>query len=80
MSEWDGNTERRVTTLELLTKMQVKLDSLLENQNLIKVQVIKTNGRVSSLENWKAFILGGLAILTIILVPMFIVWFEAQLK
>lgn len=80
MADWDGQTERRITTLEMLTKMQVKLDSLISNQALIKEQVIKTNGRVSSLENWKAFILGGLAILSIILVPMFIVWFEAQLK
>lgn len=80
MNDWDGQTERRVTTLELLTKMQNKLDSLIENQKLIKEQVIKTNGRVGSLENWKSFILGCLAILAIILVPMFIVWFEAQLK
>lgn len=68
--------KKRVT----ISSIDVKLETLIENQKLIKDQVIKTNGRVSSLENWKAFILGGLAILAIILVPMFIVWFEAQLK
>lgn len=68
--------KKRIT----ISSLDGKLETLIENQRLIKDQVIKTNGRVSSLENWKAFILGGLAILAIILVPMFIVWFEAQLR
>lgn len=36
----------------------------------IKTQVKTTNGRVSSLEQWKWFISGGLAILTMLVVPV----------
>ena len=36
----------------------------------IKSQVTRTNGRVSSLENWRWFIMGGLAIISIFLVPV----------
>lgn len=36
----------------------------------IEEQVRKTNGRVGKLENWRAFITGGLAILTLLVVPI----------
>lgn len=38
----------------------------------IKVQVKATNGRVGKLENWQAFMQGGLAVLTIMVVPIVI--------
>lgn len=38
----------------------------------IEMQTTRTNGRVSSLENWRGFITGGLAILTVLVVPVFI--------
>ena len=51
-----------------------ELDSHFEGINgkldLVIAQVQKTNGRVSSLENWKWFISGGLAILSILIVPI----------
>lgn len=36
----------------------------------IHEEVIKTNHRVSRLERWQAFIEGGLAILTVLVVPL----------
>ena len=33
-------------------------------------EVVKTNRRVSRLERWQAFIEGGLAILTVLVVPL----------
>lgn len=36
----------------------------------IKEQTIKTNGRVSSLEVWKGVMIGGLAVITVMIVPL----------
>ena len=38
----------------------------------IHEEVVRTNGRVSKLERWQAFMEGGLAILAILVVPMVI--------
>ena len=38
----------------------------------VVVQVRATNGRVSRLENWQAFMKGGLAVLSILVVPIVI--------
>lgn len=38
----------------------------------IKAQTIKTNGRVSSLENWRYAVVGGLTVITVLIVPLFI--------
>lgn len=36
----------------------------------IEAQTIKTNGRVTSMERWRSFITGGMAILTVMVLPM----------
>ena len=43
------------------------------SQHIEKVhkQVILTNGRVGKLENWRSYMLGAMAILTLIVVPVF---------
>lgn len=47
-----------------------------ETQNIkemvteIKAQTIKTNGRVGALESWKGFIIGGLSIITLLVIPL----------
>ena len=38
----------------------------------ILAQVRRTNGRVSSLENWRWFITGGVAVISIIIVPIIV--------
>lgn len=43
-----------------------------EDVTEIKTQVKATNGKVRSLEIWRSFILGGLAILGILVVPVLI--------
>ena len=34
-------------------------------------QVTRTNGRVGKLENWRGFITGGVAVIGVLLVPLF---------
>jgi len=53
-------------TLHAIIK-DIKLDTV-----EIKNQVQKTNGRVRTLEIWRGFITGGLAIIGIILIPIII--------
>ena len=48
-----------------LAEQDRKLDAIHE-------QAVKTNRRVSKLEKWQSFIEGGLAVLTILVVPLLI--------
>lgn len=63
--------ERRKDYSEL-HEMRYDIKLLLANQELIRKQVEKTNGRVSALEVWKAFLAGGLAVILILIVPIVI--------
>lgn len=45
---------------------------VVEKLNEIHEQVKKTNGRVSSLENWRWFISGGIAVMGVMIVPIFL--------
>ena len=51
-------------------ELKQTLYDIKEDVGEIKAQVKLTNGRVSSLENEKFFIRGGLAVLTILVVPI----------
>lgn len=61
---------------------EIKSDikTLLVNQKEIKEQVKLTNGRVRNLEGWKFFMIGGLTVLSTLVIPMFLAWFGSQLK
>lgn len=48
-----------------LGEQDKKLDAIHE-------QVVRTNGRLAKVEKWQAFIEGGLAILTVLVVPVVI--------
>lgn len=37
--------------------------------NRIENQTTKTNGRVSKLENWRSYVVGAVAVLTLIVLP-----------
>lgn len=45
-------------------------ENLMRTLSEIKTQVTKTNGRVSNLENWKWALIGGWAVLTVIVIPI----------
>lgn len=51
-------------------ELDEKFDGLHEKLDLILAQTTKTNGRVNRLEIWRGFISGGLAIVTIVILPI----------
>jgi len=57
------------TIKEILREIQ-------EDIKEIKTQTQKTNGRVSSLEVWRGFITGGVAILAVLVIPLLISIFK----
>ena len=50
--------------------LYVILKDLKQDIGEIKVQTTKTNGKVRSLEIWRGYITGGIAILGAILIPI----------
>lgn len=69
-------TEAPYTKRELDTHFREVKDILSE----IKTQTMKTNGRVGRLENWRSFITGGLAIVTLIVLPLIVYIFTSQVN
>ena len=53
-------------------ELDEKFETIMDKLDRIETQTIKTNGRVVSLESWKSFLQGGLAILTLLVVPIII--------
>ena len=51
-------------------ELREKWKDMEESLNKILFQTTTTNGRVSRLENWRAFITGGMAVITVILIPI----------
>lgn len=50
--------------------IHAKLEELSRMQQLTLEQTTRTNGRVSKLENWRMFIVGGLTILASLFIPV----------
>lgn len=48
------------------------LKDIQENVREIKIQTQKTNGTVKELQQWRSFITGGLAVVTALIVPVFL--------
>lgn len=56
--------------MEGFSEEQTYRDSVNDKLTLILEQVKRTNGRVSSLENWKWFVVGFCACVTTLLLPV----------
>lgn len=69
-------SDNTYTTREL----EAHFGDVKESLTRIEQQVIKTNGRVSSLENWRWFVTGGLAVISILVIPMVIYIFTSANK
>jgi len=57
----------------VLEKMEINHSSIGRKLDRIEQRTIETNGRISKLENWRSFLTGGLAVVTIMIVPI-IIW------
>jgi hypothetical protein len=80
---FEGNDRRKAPCLqheEFMKRLDGKVDLIMDRQVAIKTQVETTNGRVSNLEDWKSFTLGGMSVIAAMLIPMFLAWFGSQLK
>lgn len=51
-------------------ELHIMLTNISEKLDTVIIQVLKTNGRVSSLESWKNKLIGGFIVTNIILVPV----------
>lgn len=51
-----------------------------ETVTRIETQVIKTNGRVSALERWKSYTIGGFTMVTVLVVPVLIYFITNLIK
>jgi hypothetical protein len=79
----DGEERRKNPCLqheEFMKRLDGKVDLIMDRQVAIKAQVETTNGRVSKLEDWKSFMLGGMTVIASMLIPMFLAWFQSQLR
>jgi ribosomal 50S subunit-associated protein YjgA (DUF615 family) len=52
--------------------INTKLDYVKEKIDEVHDQQVKTNGRVTALESWRDRIIGGITILTILILPVLI--------
>jgi len=68
--------EEMYTKREEDTYRKTVLDSLTR----IETQTIKTNGRVNKLENWRSYMAGAIAIITILLLPILFLIISAYLQ
>lgn len=73
----DGEMRQIVLRIEASVS-DVKLDvrDVAADVTLVKVQTTKTNGRVRSLELWRAAMTGGLAVLSAL--SMWLLWLVAN--
>lgn len=71
MSDWGGE-ERRVSQERLLGIITEKLDTLVDNQKIIKEQVVKTNGRVNKHDEFIIQARVVILILGAIVLPLFL--------
>jgi hypothetical protein len=78
MDDDDIKYNRRGTD-SIIISIQHDIKTLLSEQYGIKKQVERTNGRVATLEIWKSFMLGGLAVISLMVVPIIILWFRNHL-
>lgn len=51
-----------------------------EKLSKVEVQTTKTNGRVNSLENWRELLIGGGAIMVLIVLPLISYIFITEIK
>jgi len=57
-------------------KQKVTLETIHEILIRVEAQVLRTNGRVGRLEVWRGIVIGGLIVISVIVVPLFLGLFK----
>ncbi len=74
------NKELHTELCGLKDLMDERLRSVAETLMRIETQTTKTNGRVRSLEVWKGFMIGGMSILSILVIPIVLIAIQQFFK
>lgn len=72
------NIRLRETVQGALQKKDI--ESLHTDIQAILAQTTKTNGRVSKLENWQNFMMGGLAVVVVLFLPILFIVAKTALE
>ena len=72
------NGELNIVLDNLKGHINEKFEDVKVELSEIKTQVKTTNGRVKKLELWKAFILGAIAVITSVGIPLFIYVYQQR--
>lgn len=61
-------------------RLQIRFDEVTDKLDKVIEQTTRTNGRVNSLENWRWFLIGGMSIITLLVIPLIVFVFNSSLR
>lgn len=70
MKEDYSNNEIDGFLREMDNRTQMAHANFQQSLDRIEKQTVKTNGRVTSLEQWKAYMAGAIAVITVLIIPV----------
>ena len=72
--------EGEVTNAVLAERLDNFKEEMKKELSALTTQVLKTNGSVTKLKEWRSYMLGGMAVLTLLVVPLLFMVLGIYLK